>query len=155
MKGSDMLKGELLLVYGTLRSGERMDLQKQSHNFDVSFVSKDRINGKMYSLGGFPGVKDVRIGRALPFDPKLPTVTGEVFKIRGQSIVAILDAYEGYNADNPEFGHYNRHQVMTERGRYVWVYTFNPAVFPEQLIESGDWCKNRVTSGSGRRLMEQ
>lgn len=149
-----MLKNELLFVYGTLRKGERAELQKQSHSFGVSFVNKDSINGKMYHIGTYPGVRDVRVGRAVDFDPRLPTVVGEVFKIREQSIVALLDAYEGYNSDNPEFGLYNRHQVKTKRGFFVWVYTYNPPVRPDQLIESGDWCKNRTTSVSGSRMME-
>jgi gamma-glutamylcyclotransferase (GGCT)/AIG2-like uncharacterized protein YtfP len=145
-----MLKNDLIFVYGTLRQGERADLRKQSHNFDVSFISKDKINGKMYHIGSFPGVKNVNSR----FDPNDPTVIGEVFKIRGTSIVALLDAYEGYNADKPSEGHFDRCQVKTERGRLVWVYTYNPKVFPEQLIESGDWCRNRQTSVSGRRLFE-
>lgn len=145
-----MLKGDFIFVYGTLRGGERMDIRRQKHNFEVSFVSRDKINGKMYHIGTFPGVKDVNSR----FDPNDPTVVGEVFKIRGQSIVAILDAYEAYNADNPSMGLYDRCQVHSERGRLVWVYTFNGIVLPEQLIESGDWCRNRVTSASGRRLME-
>jgi gamma-glutamylcyclotransferase (GGCT)/AIG2-like uncharacterized protein YtfP len=145
-----MLKNDLVFVYGTLRRGERMDLTKQKCNFEVTFISPDKINGRMYSLGGFPGVKDV----FARFDPKGPLVIGEVYKIRGMSIVALLDAYEGYNATEPEEGHYDRCQVYTERGRLVWVYTYNPIVFPEQLIESGDWCKNRQTLGSGRNLYE-
>ena len=145
-----MLKGDLVFVYGTLRQGERMDLTKQKMNFAVSFLSKDKINGKMYTLGTFPGVKDV-FGR---FDPNAPTIIGEVYKIRGPSIIAILDAYESYIPDNPTQGLYDRCQVRTERGRLAWVYTYNGPVIPEQRIESGDWCRNRATSVSGQRLME-
>jgi gamma-glutamylcyclotransferase (GGCT)/AIG2-like uncharacterized protein YtfP len=145
-----MLKNDFIFVYGTLRQGERMDLRKQKHNFDVSFISMDRINGNMYHLGTFPGVKEVNSR----FDPNDPCVVGEVFKIRGMSIVAILDAYESYRPDDPTKGLYDRCQVKSERGRLVWVYTFNQLVLPEQRIESGDWCRNRVTSVSGQRLME-
>lgn len=146
-----MLKNDLVFVYGTLRQGERMDLQRQRGAFEVSFVSRDKINGKMYHIGTFPGVKDVNSR----FDPNDPTIVGEVFRLRGQSIVAILDAYECYDADNPSRGLYDRCQVKSERGRLVWVYTYNGMVLPEQLIESGDWRRNRVTSVSGQRLMER
>jgi gamma-glutamylcyclotransferase (GGCT)/AIG2-like uncharacterized protein YtfP len=145
-----MLKGDFIFVYGTLRRGERMDLTKQKRNWELDFVTRDRINGQMFTLGAYPGVKHVNSR----FDPNDPTVIGEVFRLRGQSIVAILDAYEGYNADAPTTGLYNRCQVRSERGRIVWVYTYNGMVLPEQLIESGDWCRNRVTSVSGRRMME-
>jgi gamma-glutamylcyclotransferase (GGCT)/AIG2-like uncharacterized protein YtfP len=146
-----MLKNDFIFVYGTLRGGERMDLRKQKHNFEVSFVSFDRINGNMYHLGTFPGVKEVNSR----FDPNDPTVFGEVFRLRGMSMVAILDAYEGYNADHPEKGLYDRCQVKSERGRLVWVYTFNGMVLPEQRIESGDWCKNRATPISNHRMLER
>jgi gamma-glutamylcyclotransferase (GGCT)/AIG2-like uncharacterized protein YtfP len=143
-----MLKNDLLFVYGTLRAGERMDIKNQKLNAEVTFISKDKINGNMYHLGTFPGVKEVNSR----FDPNDPIVIGEVFKIRGSAIIAILDAYESYNADNPSLGLYDRCQVTTERGRLVWVYTFNGMVIPEQRIESGDWCRNRQTLGSGRSL---
>lgn len=145
-----MLKGDFIFVYGTLRLGERMDLRNQKFNFEIDFVSKDKINGKMYHIGTFPGVKDVNSR----FDPNDPVVTGEVFRIRGPSIIAILDAYEGYDADNPERGLYDRTQVKSERGRLVWVYIYNGRVLPEQRIESGDWCRSRATSVSGQRMME-
>lgn len=146
----DMLKGDFIFVYGTLRQGERMDLRKQKHNFEVDFISRDKINGKMYHIGSFPGVKEVNSR----YDPNGAKVIGEVFRIREQAIVAILDAYERYRHDDPTQGLYNRCQVKSERGRLVWVYTYNPIVLPEQLIISGDWCRNRATLASGQRMME-
>jgi gamma-glutamylcyclotransferase (GGCT)/AIG2-like uncharacterized protein YtfP len=143
-----MLKGDFIFVYGTLRQGERMDLRNQKLNFEVDFISRDKINGRMYHIGTFPGVKDVNSR----YDFNDPTVSGEVFRIRGSSIIAVLDAYEGYDADSPTRGLYDRCQVKTERGRMVWVYTYNPPVRAEQLIEGGDWCRNRATLVSGQRM---
>lgn len=145
-----MLKNDFLFVYGTLRSGERADLRKQQHSFDVAYVGIDKINGELFHLGSFPGVKTV----SAEFDESLPTVVGEIFRIRNASITALLDAYEGYNAEKPYAGLYNRLQTGTERGRTAWVYTYNGLCIPEQKIESGDWCRNRQTSVSGRRMME-
>lgn len=144
-----MLKGDFLFIYGTLRQGERSDLRKQAHNFEVDFISRDKINGRMYHIGSFPGVKDV----SLRFDDMGPIVVGEVFRLRSQAIIAILDAYEGYDADNPSQGLFDRCQVHTERGRLAWVYIYNARVRSEQLIESGDWCRNRQTLVSGRQLL--
>jgi gamma-glutamylcyclotransferase (GGCT)/AIG2-like uncharacterized protein YtfP len=143
-----MKKGDFIIVYGTLRRGQRADLQKQSHNFGVSYVGNDRINGKLYHLGAYPGVKLFRHS----FDPNLPMVSGEVFYIKETALVAIMDAYEGYDADNPSAGLYDRQEVETENGRKVWVYTYNYPVTPDQLIESGDWVRNPEPIVRDRRL---
>lgn len=145
-----MQKNDLIFVYGTLRSGERADLRKQAHNFGVSFIGLDKINGELFHLGSFPGVKATCGG----FDRSRPIVVGELFKIKNPSIIALLDAYEGYDAEKPWAGLYNRIQTGTEKGRTAWVYTYNGLCIPEQKIESGDWCRNRQTSAPGRRLME-
>jgi gamma-glutamylcyclotransferase (GGCT)/AIG2-like uncharacterized protein YtfP len=136
-KGFVVQKGDCLFVYGTLRRGERADLQKQAHNFGVSFMGIDVINGKMYHLGAYPGVKNL----VVEFDSNLPIVYGEVFRIHEPSIVALMDAYEGYDADEPTRGLYNRSQVFTEKERPVWVYSYNPPVTEDQRIDTGDWCK--------------
>jgi gamma-glutamylcyclotransferase (GGCT)/AIG2-like uncharacterized protein YtfP len=143
-------KGDYIFVYGTLRRGERADLQKQAHNFGVKFCGTDAINGKMYHLGAYPGVKVC--GEPHIWDELLPVVIGEVFLIKNPSIVALMDAYEGYNADEPERGLYNRVQVETRGGDTVWVYTYNPPVTPDQQIESGDWCKAPNTIVRSRQL---
>ena len=136
----EMKKGDLIAVYGTLRRGERAALDKGFYSYGVDFIGADRISAKMYHLGSFPGVKSVT-----DFDETLPTVVVEVFRIRDASIIAILDAYESYNSEQPTQGLYNRCQVETERGRTAWVYTFNGMVIEDQRIDGGDWCKNRDT----------
>jgi gamma-glutamylcyclotransferase (GGCT)/AIG2-like uncharacterized protein YtfP len=138
-----MKKGEYIFVYGTLRQGERADLASGFYSYGIAFIDKDRINGRLYHLGAFPGVKSIIEDKA--FDGKKSSVTGEVFRILDTSIVAILDAYEGYRPDSPSSGLYDRHQVLTEEGRQVWVYTYNHPVIEDQRISGGDWCKNRDT----------
>lgn len=135
-----MKKGDFIFVYGTLRRGERADLQKQAHNFGVTFCGNDRINGMLYHLGAYPGIK-------LPDIPgtwadNFPAVCGEIFRIRETAMVSIMDAYEGYLPDAPKQGLYDRLEVETETGKTVWVYEYNYPVTSDQLIESGDWCKN-------------
>lgn len=144
-----MKKGDSIFVYGTLRRGERADLSGGFYNYGVDFLDGDKINGKLYHLGAFPGVCSIGHGE---FNKKLPAVVGEVFRIQDASIVALLDAYEGYRASEPAHGMYDRHQVQTEMGRKVWVYTYNYPVLSEQQIPSGDWCKNRNTAVSVRQL---
>lgn len=149
-----MKKGDCIFVYGTLRRGERADLAKQARNFSVDYMGTDRINGRLYHLGSFPGVKI--IGSDLPFTDEMETVTGEVFRVRDVSIGAMLDAYEGYvppEDRKPEYpGLYDRRQVQSDKGRTVWVYTYNHPVIEEQRIESGDWCKNKELPIARRQL---
>lgn len=143
-----MQKGDLIFVYGTLRHGERADLSKQQHNFGVSYLGEDDINGELFHLGAFPGLK----AEGGSFNHKNPTVHGEVFRIRETSIITILDCYELYNPDNPKSGLYDRIQTETAQGRTVWVYIYNGATLPEQKIDSGDWVKNREMPVSRRAL---
>lgn len=143
-------KNELIAVYGTLRRGERMDLSKEEFKYGVAFQGADRINGRLYHLGGYPGLK------LLPephcWDATDPAVTIEVFRILDLSIVAIMDAYEGYIPEKPYKGLYDRCRVETERGRTVWVYCYNHPVTEDQRIDSGDWCRNREAPVRSRRL---
>lgn len=135
-----MNKGDFLFVYGTLRRGQRASLQREAHKFDVKFCGEDRINGRMYHLGAYPGVK--RIGHTVDFQDNQPLISGEIFFIKHPSVVALMDAYEGYNSDDPRLGLFNRVQVEAESGKMVWVYLYNPPVTSDQLITSGDWCRN-------------
>lgn len=141
-----MKKGDMIFVYGTLRRGERADINKNALIHDVSFIGLDQINGHLYHLGGYPGVTILDLEG---FSPSAPTVTGEVYYIGDQSVVSILDHYEGYNHENPDTGLYNRHLVPTKADRAVWVYTYNfsksqSRVIDDQLIETGDWKNPRL-----------
>jgi gamma-glutamylcyclotransferase (GGCT)/AIG2-like uncharacterized protein YtfP len=107
-----MQKNEFIFVYGTLRRGERADLARQRHSFGVDYIGVDHINGCLYHLGAYPGVKAI----TRTYDPTDPVVTGEVFRIRETSITALLDAYEGYNSDDPERGLYNASRLIPPRG---------------------------------------
>ena len=126
-----MHKGDYLFVYGTLRRGESSDLSR--NHLQVDYIGEDKINGELFNLGWYAGVRDATDDEIKSFDPEGHVVVGDVFRIRDQGIVPHLDAYEGY----PTL--YNRVRVKTERDRTVWVYTYNPATAPDRLIPSGDW----------------
>ena len=124
-----MKVGDLILVYGTLKAGHGANSVMQGRS---EYVGEDRINGKMYSLGGFPGFKAVAEAGAR-FHPEEPAVTGEVYRITDEILPDMLDNYEGY----PNY--YGRSQYRTEEGRTVWVYEYNPDVHESLLIEDGVW----------------
>ncbi len=130
-----MQRGDLLFVYGTLRRGERADLGR---NLQTDFISEDRINGKIFSVGWYPGVKTNPVKS---FDPEVDYVVGDVFRLRDASIIAMLDAYEGY----PSL--FGRLQTVTEAGHKVWVYTYNHEVGDHQQLPGGDW-KCRVPNNA-------
>lgn len=123
-----MKSGDLLFVYGTLRRGESADLKEQARG-GACFIATDEINGDLYNLGWFPGVK------AEPghFDPGKPSVRGDVFLLRDDALCKRLDVYEGY----PNL--YNRIETYTAGERHVWVYTYNHDVIELQRLIGGDW----------------
>jgi gamma-glutamylcyclotransferase (GGCT)/AIG2-like uncharacterized protein YtfP len=124
-----MRKGDYLFVYGTLRRGEGADLSKQGRNRGAVFMGVSQINGLIYNLGHFPGVKC----EAGSFDPGQPSVHGDVFLINDPKLPDQLDAYEGY----PNL--YTRLETEAADGRTVWVYVYNHEVIEMQRIQSGDW----------------
>lgn len=133
-----MKKGDLLFVYGTLRRGERASLGDGFYGAGTAFIGKDEVNGEIFDLGSYPGAMVV----GDYFDPKKPRVVGDVFRIKDASIVALLDAYEGY----PDL--YSRCETKSERGRTVWVYTYNylENMTLNNLIPSGDWCNKHKSA---------
>lgn len=138
-----MKRGDLLFVYGTLMKGERADITTKQI-YAVAELGPDFVNGKLFHIGSYPGLKifpDLSGG----FDNAHPTVKGEVYLLQDSSVVALLDAYEGYDHDDPKRGLYDRRQIHCRSGRLVWVYTFNPPVRSDQLIETGDWRNPRLS----------
>jgi gamma-glutamylcyclotransferase (GGCT)/AIG2-like uncharacterized protein YtfP len=121
-------KDDFLFVYGTLRRSQGADLSK---NLNTRFIGEDVINGELYNLGSYPGLKKGTTSGL--FYPSLPLVVGDVFMLLGDGVVSILDAYEGY----PSL--YDRIEVFTASGRKVWVYIYPHSVPDNRRIECGDW----------------
>lgn len=126
MSNSIIKAGDLVFVYGTLKRGQTADLSK---NHNTEFVAEDAINGFIYDLGWYPGVK----ATSGPFDRGMPAVHGEVFRINDAMVGLALDAYEGYP------GLYTRIETETAGGRKVWVYVYNHEVAADHAIPSGAW----------------
>src|SRR5262249_26419819 len=129
-----MEPGDLLAVYGTLRIGEGADLSRQH---DASYVTTDNINGLLYSLGGYPGLKLLPgAGHIKDYDTPeeyssdLPNVPCDIFQLNSQALIERLDAYEGY----PSL--YTRAVLETETGLKVWVYIYNHDVTDREQISS-------------------
>ena len=110
-----------LAVYGSLRRGAQSDgLLK-----DFEYIGEDKVHGKLYKCGWFPGV-------VLGGDSE---VVVEVFK--GDDF-AVIDIYEGCH-DNSEESLFLRVPATTISGKTCVIYVPNFDVHPEDIIPSGDW----------------
>lgn len=129
-----MKVGDLIFVYGTLRHGASNSLSESLRFANMAtHVGESRINGLLYNLGWFPGVKLPE--DAEEFDAGQPSVKGDVFSVDVLCLPNMLDSYEGY----PHL--YGRREVQTEHGHTAWVYTYNGDVDGKSLITTGDWLK--------------
>lgn len=91
----------LLFAYGTLMPGHSPPRSMSAH-------WPDRIKGRLYDLGEYPGVTDVGQADAL--------VEGFTVEFDADELDA-LDAYE-----DVESGEFTRRVVVTEAGHTAWVY---------------------------------
>ena len=108
-----------VFVYGTLKSGFGNHRLMEGRS---TFITKDKIKGKMVSLGGFPGV--------VPDDDR--SVVGEVYEVTDECLKA-LDRLEGH----PSF--YKRTPVVTDNGLEVDTYIYQGETKHRPLVETGDW----------------
>lgn len=116
-----------LLVYGTLRTGERAFGALKGSDF----VEEVRVPGyDMYALYGFPGI--------LANKNNKEGIVGEVFEVSDNTL-ALLDHYEGFVKDKPERSHYIRTEIDVS-GKPTDIYVYNvPLNDIAQVIPSGNW----------------
>lgn len=129
-----------LFTYGSLKSNaiclmgteERAVLRDQAQ-----LVARASIAGLLFDVGPYPGA--ILEGR------RTVRVHGEIWKLPGEqdSLIEMLDRYEGCDASSPVPHTYSRRKVRIrlEAGRRVvaWMYLWNGPVSPEQRIHSGVW----------------
>ena len=96
----------------------------------VSFVATCRFDGVLYDLGRFPG--------AVPGDG---LVHGELLRLQDPQVWAVLDPYEGYDADRKDESLFVRRRgtLREPADRAAWVYWFNGDPTGHPKVSSGDW----------------
>ncbi len=90
-------------------------------------VGEATVSGRLYSLGGYPGLKD-------PTGRQAERVHGEVARLpEGRALLDDLDAYEG-----DEYKRVVRIATLPDGEQIsVWVYMYQPEVTEKQRIVSG------------------
>lgn len=122
-----------LITYGTLMRSfggvDRLGIDDR-----LSFVETCRFAGVLYDLGRFPGAV-----------PGGEIIHGELFRLRDPQAWAVLDRYEGYDADREDDSLFVRRQVdlISPPDRTAWVYWFNGDPTGRPRVESGDWATYR------------
>jgi gamma-glutamylcyclotransferase (GGCT)/AIG2-like uncharacterized protein YtfP len=131
-----------ILVYGTLRQGQRANRALQ----DAQFVDTVNVTGfDMYNLGGFPGVVENENNKV--------GIVGEVYALpdgeEGNEILRHLDYYEGYYPQNLERSNYLRKEIEV-LGQPTFIYVFNRPINLSwyQPIPGGDWNKRNEESNA-------
>jgi gamma-glutamylcyclotransferase (GGCT)/AIG2-like uncharacterized protein YtfP len=126
---------ERVFFYGTLRTGftRRPQIGIDSK---LTFVGRGSIHALLFDLGIYPA--------AVPGDGR---VWGELFETDDPTtVLASLDAIEGYRPAAPEQSLYTRVQapVALEDGRTVtaWVYFYNAPLGQAPQILSGDYLEH-------------
>lgn len=134
---------DYIAVYGSLRQGSVAGLKMKG----AEYVGKDLVRGTLYDVSWFPGIKldDKPIGDSLSGS----VVTVEVFRLpedpaQAEALLSHLDSYEGYYPDHPSNSLFVRKETVTlGEGLCTWVYEFNQDVCSHQIVESGDWLKEK------------
>jgi len=114
----------LIAVYGTLRKENGNHRLIENADYKGTYTTEPIYN--LYSLGGFPGLKEG--GKT--------AVVLEVYAVNKEEARRV-DGLEGYYpGETPTF--YDKIQIETPWGK-ADVYTYVRQPHESSLIESGDW----------------
>ncbi|NJN49928.1 MAG: gamma-glutamylcyclotransferase [Polaribacter sp.] len=123
---------DYLFVYGTLHHSIKNEMSVfLSKNSD--FIGDGFISGKLFDVGNYP---------ALILDTN-STVFGSIYQLKNELVLSILDAYEGFDRQNPTESLYIRTQIdvklQDKKSVNCWVYIYNKSTQNLKEIESGNY----------------
>lgn len=124
-----------LFVYGSLRSSQAPPKLRELLAPLVR-LGRATTPGVLYDLGPYPGA--VFGGNS--------EIIGEVLELPDESrLLAALDEYEGFDADDPQGSLYLRvrRTVILADGRPLecWAYSYNGDFTGRPMISSGDYIR--------------
>lgn len=133
---------ERFAVYGTLRPKASAEPR---HLLETGLLVNEGVmtlNGwQMFSLGGYPGIKESEDRDDLIVVNVLRRGE-ECSDEQWQSIISGFDRYEGYRETDEQGSLYLRGRVSTCNG-YAYIYTYNHSLEGRERIENGDWLSYR------------
>ncbi len=110
-------------------------LSRLGINEQLKLLGPCSIPGRLYDLGEYPAL--------LPARQKEDAVRAEMYAIKGQETLEILDAFEDYLEENAAASVYLRQRVGSDAsGQTAWVYMYNRPVEESDFIESGCWLQH-------------
>lgn len=118
--------GELVFVYGTLRSGASNHFRMRG----AKRIGEAIVRGRLYRIDWYPG---------LLLDEAAGEVLGEVYEV-SSALMADLDEFEGIRgAVQDEYARVRG--VAKAEGKEVelWVYEYRGDLEGCRLVEGGDW----------------
>ena len=126
------LLSSYLFVYGTLMRGGKSPYARLLQARAI-FTGTASVEGRLYNLGGFPGLVHVPgCGRA---------VHGEVYRLGAGGLLDNLDAYEGCRESDPEPGLFRRERIEARLANgsplTVWTYLYTGETAGRPQIASG------------------
>ena len=120
---------KLVAVYGSLR--KRLSNHRLLANSEFLGEPKTSPSFEMFSLGGFPGIRDGN-----------NSITIEVYAVN-EGTSQSLDRLEGYRGPDSPNNFYNKETIKTEFGD-ASIYTLkNERYSDSQIVESGNWTEYR------------
>lgn len=122
--------GELVFVYGTLRSGASNAFRMEG----AEQVSAARVRGRLYWIDWYPG---------LVLDDGDDWVVGEVWRVSAE-MLAELDEFEGASTEDDPDAEYRRVKARAEGADCgslyePWVWEWRGLRDEERRLLSGDW----------------
>ena len=128
-------KLDLIFVYGTLLDDKNEFAVYLNRH--CSFYADGKFKGLLYDIGEYPGAILKADGNNFVF--------GSVFKMNdSETVLKILDDYEGFGKDQPRPNEFIRELVAIktdEKEMDCWVYLYNLPVEGLQPITSGDYLR--------------
>ena len=114
-----------MLVYGTLRRGQGANYMMEKYGTYVETV--DLPGARMFSLGGFPGIRLDGTG----------SIECDLYRIDDPTLIQVADRYEGYDDSSSDPLYFRR--IVSVNDIPAYIYEFNGD--SHATIESGNWLK--------------
>ncbi len=117
-----------IAFYGSLmRSFEKQKQLKIQHYLE--FLSNCTIHGQLYDLGQYPALIHGN-----------HRIQAELYEILDPKVLEVLDAFEGYNAQNIHKSYYVRDCVrLASPNLDAYVYFYRGKIQNKPTVKDGDW----------------